>query len=56
MGCHLWAHTEPDMTEVTQQQQQSLLGYENWRDWKVVGPQPSLSLPRVPIFCHTCLT
>ena len=22
MGCHLWGHTESDMTEVTQQQQQ----------------------------------
>ena len=26
VGCHLWVHTELDMTEVMQQQQQQLLG------------------------------
>ena len=29
MGCHLWGHTESDMTEATQRQQQPDAG----RDW-----------------------
>ena len=27
MGCRLWGHTESDMTEATQQQQQSLVEF-----------------------------
>ena len=32
VGCCLWDHAEPDITEVTQQQRRSVLGV-HWKDW-----------------------
>ena len=44
VGCHLWGHTESDMTEATSQQQQQ----QQQQLWVRSGPKTSLGL-----FCST---
>ena len=46
MGCRLWGHTESDMTDVTQQEQQQQLWYPFWHK---SGPKYSVTVAICPL-------